>query len=273
MFKRLIQVFLWVLSEASVWLGLRERLHFRLIADVKTKKLREFLRRQILEMKIEPASLVQNLFHALDDKRLLRVLFIEDTNKMDGTTHVLVIDLNSERVDRGLSSPSLLDDRWYAELTQSEPSMQSWYRNAFLVRKEQRSVSRGYSRRFHSLVVSLEKEMGDDIRVLQRTLHNMWNHERWLNQHIALGQAAHILTEATLEVTLHDYDRETKHALGSIVQHGVWIDSAGNHIGELFVYADDDAPSVVRVNVFGSKFYGREAERLSATYQKRVVQD
>ena len=277
MFKRLIQVFLWVLSEASAWMGLRERLHLRLIADVETMNLKEFLRQQILEMKIEPMSLVEDLFQAIDNERLLRVLFIEDTKKMDGTTYVLTMDLSVQRVDRDLSSQCLLNDCWHAELTDKDSVARSWYRNAFLAQKEFRSVSRGYSRRFHSLAVCLEKDMGDDAHVLQRMLHNLWNHERWLNQHVSIGEAVHALIEATLEVTWFDYDRETpsEHALGSVVQHGVWIDSTGNRIGELFAYADDDAASVVdcHVNVFGSKFHGREAEQLSVTFHTRVVKD
>ncbi len=293
-------------SEASAWLGVREKLSLQLVRSVKSHELNHYFAGfpdpQIAMHRVLPDGLREKLLDAVKKDRRFLSLFLFDPKRSTGDEYILTIDTDRGRVDRELSSPSLLLDPWlkkqyttYYEYISPTSYFHhrtffdlldapfrpfggrpfgNLYEQTFLKRQEEIAELHGYSRRFASLVYCLAPQLDSETRVRFRCgMQNLWKHECWMRRRVTFAEAEQALSAAYLHITHAEVQR--KDAVGDsevLLEQCLWTDEDGNVIARREVCCDDwgDQQLHIGIHVFGEYFCHEDAERLQKCFRKKT---
>ncbi len=296
--SRLQQIRRIVEKEVPAWLGMREDLDLEIVLVSKTLP-------EAFQGKIVP-RLAVDMKNALDTGRLLVFLFLQNRNASDNQLRVITIDRKFDRVDRALSSSTLLRDA-ESELEPTLPSLKTYspfdvdavreyeYPRAFtfvytvgksllqipylsLYDRRQKDIAKqfGHSRRFESLIQCLSPGLDSELHALfPKALHALWEHDEWLNRQVNVAAAENALFNANVYiVTDSNAEWNSPHDPGPEIETRSWTNDEGENFAWAEVYSLSDLdPSKIAVHVvvFGSHFSGDDARRLFDCHREKTV--
>lgn len=301
MSSSLLRVFDLGAEEISAWLGRPEQMAYFYVHH--TDILEPYWESRI------DKYLLSKLKQAFAEKRRLRLIFASRCQTSFDTVLVLTIDRRLGRVDRELSSEELLRDMWefapiktadlksafspdqpkhvdtreMVEIVKQLTLLPGRFAYQYYFCKRQREIeqSLGYSRRFTSLVTWFSPVLEPETQILlKQSLQSLWKHEQWMKRKVDLAEAEQALSDAHVTCTQWDYDPDdwdSPNDPGPMTERCEWVDEDGNRIANAYFYADyrEEFKDVqhVHLRVFGTCFYGKEAEDLVVHYKSITVHD